>query len=285
MLRGTSRRVEVHCWGGLGSQLFALALIYDLQLRFPRRSFVLVLHSSGVTRRAQEISSLPFAPAYEFQDDFKLVDTLTQFSSKRSIFRRFIKELLLRIGFLAEANDDSGYAHVKPWVRQIRGHYSRRLISLDFIRLLDSHLQARYGLAFKSPSAISVHYRLGDLLHLSEKSPIEPERLAKEIYRAQTIYPGTTILYSDSAQEAKVLLGSFGVNALEIPSSSSPFEVLNFAKSSEFFIGTSSKISYWVVLLRMIKNSSQFSSMPDTDKINLEPLFESGHCQSINYYS
>lgn len=285
MLRGKSRRVEVHCWGGLGSQLFALALIYDLQMRFPRRNFVLVLHSNGVTRRAQEISSLPFIPAYEFRDDFKLLDTSTQFSSKRSIVRKFIKKLMLRIGFLAEANDDSDYAHVKPWVRQIRGHYSRRLISLDFIRLLDSHLLARYGSEFKSPSAISVHYRLGDLLHLNEKSPIKPARLAREIYRAQAIYPGTTTLYSDSAQEAKALLGSLGLNALEIPSSSSPLDVLNFAKSSEFFIGTSSKISYWVVLLRIIKNNSQISSMPDSDKINLEPLLEFGHCQSINYYS
>ncbi len=277
--------MEVHCWGGLGSQLFALALIYDLQFRFPRRSFVLVLHSSGVTRRAQEISSLPFAPAYEFRDDFKHVGTLTQFSSKKRIFRRFTKELLLRIGFLAEANDDSGYASIKPWVRQIRGHYSRRLISLDFIRLLDSHLQDRYESDFISPFAISVHYRLGDLLHLNEKSPIKPERLAKEICRTQTFYPGPTILLSDSVKEAKVLLESLGVNALEIPSSNSSFEVLNFAKSSEFFIGTSSKISYWVVLLRIIKNGSQFSSMPDSDKVNLEPLLEFDDFQKINYYS
>lgn len=285
MLRGKDRKVQVHCWGGLGSQLFALALIYDLQVRFPQKNFLLILHSNGVTRRTQEISSLPFVPAYEFQDDFVVADRMSESTARAKTFRIFARKVLLMLGFLAEANDDSGYASVRPWVRQIRGHYSRRLISLDFVRLLDSYLEKQFRSEIKSPYALSVHYRLGDLLNLNEKNPIKPERLAKEICHAQVIYPGTAILYSDSAQEAKLFLSSLGIKKLEISSGNSSFEVLKFAQSSEYFIGTSSKISYWVVLLRAIKKSSQFSLMPATDKSNLEPLVNSDGRQLIEYYS
>ncbi len=284
MLRGTGRRVEVHCWGGLGSQLFALALIYDLQLRFPRRSFVLVLHSSGVTRRAQEISSLPFAPAYEFQDDFKPVGTLTQFSSRRSIFRRFAKELILRIGFLAEANDDSSYSKVKPWVRQFRGHYSQRQISADFIQLLDSHLDKYSGFDSDIQSKVSIHYRLGDLLHLDEKGPIPPQRLAKEIARVHTLFPGEAVLKSDSLIEAQAMLAPHLVNPVNYCHTASTLEVMYRGMSAVYFIGTSSKISYWIILLRMVRRSPSIGSMPESDKTNLDSLFEKGIYGAVHYY-
>ncbi len=284
MLRGTGRRVEVHCWGGLGSQLFALALIYDLQLRFPRRIFVLVLHSSGVTRRAQEISSLPFAPAYEFQDDFKVVDTSTQFSSKRSIIRKFIKKLLLRIGFLAEANDDSSYSKVKPWVRQFRGHYSRRQISADFIQSLDSYLDNYFGFDSDIQSKVSIHYRLGDLLHLDEKGPIPPQRLAKEISRVHNLFPGEVALKSDSLIEAQALLAPYLVNPVNYFHAASTLEVMYRGRSAAYFIGTSSKISYWIILLRMVRRSPSIGSMPDSDKTNLDPLFEKGMYGEVHFY-
>lgn len=284
MFRGGKREIEVHCWGGLGSQLFALALIYDLELRFPRRSFALILHSSGVTRRTQEISDFPFLPKIRLKDDFQTQGKLAKNLSARGILRRFVRVILLRLGFVADANESTGYLAIKPWVRQIRGHYSRREISPDFIRLLDSHLESQVGPGSVPPCAVSVHYRLGDLLHLTEKNPIVPVRLAAEISRVQASFPGITSLHSDSLKEAGVLLAPYGIKFTTCGSTSSSVEVLSCAKSADYFIGTSSKISYWVVLLRFFKRGAEGISMPETDKVNLEPLVGHSYFSEINYY-
>ena len=67
-------KLRIHCWGGLGSQLYAVALIYDLLKRFPKRKITLYLHTSGATRRHSEIEGI--ADIFEIKqvDDFKTSD-------------------------------------------------------------------------------------------------------------------------------------------------------------------------------------------------------------------
>ena len=50
-----SLTLRVHCWGGLGSQLFALAHAYELRKKFPKRKIMLFLHTSGVSERFSEL--------------------------------------------------------------------------------------------------------------------------------------------------------------------------------------------------------------------------------------
>jgi hypothetical protein len=51
-------KLRVHSWGGLGSQLFVLAFIYDLRKKFPKKKILLVHHTSGVSRRLFELDSI-----------------------------------------------------------------------------------------------------------------------------------------------------------------------------------------------------------------------------------
>jgi hypothetical protein len=125
---------------------------------------------------------------------------------------------------------------------------------------------------------------LGDLLHLTEKKPIAPVRLANEISRVQASFPGITSLHSDSLKEAGVLLAPYRIKFTTCGSTSSSVEVLRCGKSADYFIGTSSKISYWVVLLRFFKRGAEGISMPETDKVNLEPLVGHSYFSEINYY-
>ncbi len=56
--------LRVHCWGGLGSQLFALAHAYELHKKFPNRKILLLMHTSGVSER---FSELDFLGDFEFE--------------------------------------------------------------------------------------------------------------------------------------------------------------------------------------------------------------------------
>ena len=51
--------IRVHCWGGLGSQLYALSTAYDLKIKYPKRKIKLVLHTGGVTKRVSELDFIP----------------------------------------------------------------------------------------------------------------------------------------------------------------------------------------------------------------------------------
>ena len=62
--------IKIHCWGGIGSQLFTLALALDLNKRYPKRPIKFIFHTGGVTRRSLEIDFLPEKFRYEVKDDF-----------------------------------------------------------------------------------------------------------------------------------------------------------------------------------------------------------------------
>jgi len=55
MIRYWVPPIRVHCWGGLGSQLFGWSLYEDLQIRYPSRRIHVYLHQGGVTQRPSEI--------------------------------------------------------------------------------------------------------------------------------------------------------------------------------------------------------------------------------------
>ena len=61
--------IKIHIWGGLGSQLYALALKIDLQKKFKTRKVVLVFHNSGVTRRDAELGSAFPHLTHRFRQD------------------------------------------------------------------------------------------------------------------------------------------------------------------------------------------------------------------------
>lgn len=275
---------EVHCWGGFGSQLFAVALIYDLKLRFPNRQYRLVLHSSGVTKRVPEIISLPFPIEFRVVDDFSSGSESGILSRLRNIFKSVARRLALSTGVVASADNDREYQNIKSWAKQIRGHYSRRSISHQFLIDLEAGLDNQVWKDSLSPYNLSVHYRLGDLLSLAEKAPIDNYRLAKEITRVQENHPGKITLFSDSPNVALELLGRYGIESDITRSNSKTIDVLNIARQSNYFVGTSSKISYWIICLRKLRGNIANSSMPASDLANLTPLIGEEAAKAVTYY-
>ncbi|NDB85007.1 MAG: hypothetical protein EB127_20245, partial [Alphaproteobacteria bacterium] len=76
--------------------------------------------------------------------------------------------ILLFSGILARANSDKELNRLKPWVLEVRGHYAD--VQVNDIEL--SRLRTLMGIDLEGTeiNCCSVHYRLGDLIHLESKS-------------------------------------------------------------------------------------------------------------------
>jgi hypothetical protein len=259
--------LRVHIWGGLGSQLFAMALAFELQRKFPKRQLLLVLHSSGVTKRAPEICGLFPEFNYLEVDDFSSRhshDSRTSKNSLKSIFIRFARKWSICIGVLAEENDGRT-RKVRKWTFSVRGHYFHRQIDQEFLVLLGSRLEDYLKVdTDKYLGDTILHYRLGDLLELSNKTYIDPKRIAKVLSRESE--EAQVRIFSDSPEKAISLLRDFSPDLnLESEDLKTPSAIWA-AAHSETFVGTSSKISYWVLLLRFLYKPQAKNFMPNEDK-------------------
>lgn len=256
--------VRIHAWGGLGSQLFAVALAEEFTASFPKRSLTIVLHTGGVTRRLPEVTELFPHFEYQYEEDFQLrkVSSAEAPNLPKYAFKGIVKNILVSIGFLTECNDNVSIEKLRPWVLSIRGHYSYRVISADFLRQLGARTLTLSNLdlaEFKEDCAL--HYRLGDLLTLSEKNPISAFRLASEyeLINRQIQFPKLTV-FSDSPAEVLSRLTPLipdKVKVLDIPTT----QVIASSVCSRYFIGTSSKVSFWIAAIRSVVHGNR-SALP-----------------------
>lgn len=276
--------LKIHVWGGLGSQLFAIALAFRLTDRFPKRKRVIVLHSSGVTRRSPEVVDL--FPEFEYivVDDFSRRSShdsrIRRKSPKRWIIR-FGKLLALHLGLWAEENDGKS-KRVRLWTLSVRGHYLHRPVSEVFIRELVSRLEANANSShiFLELEA-AVHYRLGDLLELSNKKPINSFRINQVLRGLENIKVINVL--SDSPEKAVSLLEDSSKNFSLCVLNLNTLETLIIASKCKLFVGTSSKISYWITLIRSTMSYGNSTYMPneDADLLNLI----SPNSNSVKFYS
>jgi hypothetical protein len=261
----------VHIWGGLGSQLYAWALLVSLQEKFPRRKITAVFHNGGVTLREPELEP------YLHEFDKAVVQDYRNGLEGNYLtrYRNYLKEIgfgLLRIpfrllGFIASADNDDEFSKVKPWVVSLRGHYSNRRIS----RSVASRIENTF---FREPisrngqyslEGIAVHFRLGDLLHLGNKEPLKIENLALGIQKANAFMSkrGSAIsICSDSLDTAKSSLEKQFPNEDFVRVHLAPRETINFLRGVSCFVGTPSKISEWVTIFRVNSGNSLVNFLP-----------------------
>lgn len=264
--------IRVHVWGGFGSQLFALIAAWRISERFKYRRIRLIFHTSGVTERVRE---LPHHWLMDFliQEvrDFELSKKGapdSQTSQTKGKFVNLIPELLVRCGFLNRANSNQDFKVLKPWVCEIRGHYSGFLLE-------DSEIANLMNLIlFESPvptnDEISIHYRLGDLLSLSNKTYIKPSRINCILADMCESYV-PTVIYSDSdAQKLSKVLGREFQNRLVSFAQLSPIDTIRLCVNSSFFVGTNSKISLWIAIFR--STHGRISAIPKelSEQLNSE---------------
>jgi hypothetical protein len=267
--------LRIHSWGGLGSQLFAVAVASRLNLK-SRRRVRIVLHTGGVTRRLPEICDLYPEFDYQLVDDFSVVDFHGNSIeiNRRTELKAYIKPLILALKLIVEPNVESDFKRIKPWTSSLRGHYSYLTITSDFLQEFSQILSSKYPvLPNHELRSCSIHVRLGDLLSLAEKGPIDPNRIMGELARKRENDRELKIaFYSDSLKEVLDYLPNsreFMPSFRDVPVLQAMAECAN----SEEFIGTSSKISFWIIALRANVHA-RHSSIPRENLSQFQNLWK-----------
>ena len=284
-------RLNIHCWGGLGSQLFAMAIAYELSYLKLNREIRLVLHSSGVTLRESEISHLNLPFSVKSLSDFSPKtkdDKAPNYRIKRNLFNTSLVRLLEFFRIIVFSGELS---KVMPWTVQLRGHYTNRRIPhrvlIDIHSLFESSVVPVLS-NHEEKSVTAMHYRLGDLVFLSNKSFIDPSRIAGAldfILRDREDSRKEVTVYSDTIETAESKLKSINSNFDFTFKSKSTWETIYDLVRFENFISTNSKIGIWVVLFRSLGESKGMSLVPKELQIALELEIENKNfLTKIHYY-
>jgi hypothetical protein len=271
-------KIKVHCWGGLGSQLFAWATAEQILQRYPKKNVVLVLHTGGVTKRKSDIDFLSNKFELVYKDDYKpIYNSQRTLLGKRQPIIRILKNLLSRVSLVYTSDDFTDIKNLKPWTLSIRGHYTNIFLPKEIIKLMITQIPDLkiYDSNFLDALSLNmgIHYRLGDLLELEDKTYIEPIRLVRQIKDLVSLIDFDTItLYSDDIKSAKKMLDKF-LNFELIYCDKEIWETLIELCSSKYFIGTNSKISIWATLFRITLGTECQNYLPYAMKDNIEIIF------------
>lgn len=250
--------LRIHTWGGLGSQLFGVALAIDLMEKFPRRKIIIKHHSSGVSQRSLEVERLFPEFKFSYKDDYRpkapggtIGLYMKPFRTKLFYLVRVAANFL---GFVSFCNTNLHFHQIRAWTFSIRGHYSHRKIKVSTLKAIYSKIDLTSIISRKHQ--LVIHYRLGDLTDLDNKSEVSINRLkrAMGILSSQKTIDSVSLL-SDSPEMAKIRIesiarGDFKVTALDANAQDS----ILIASKSNFFLGTNSKLSVWAALFRLINN-------------------------------
>ncbi len=283
--------IRVHIWGGLGSQLYAWALLISLKERFPHRELEAVFHNGGVTQRESELNSYMAGIRKDFVRDYVNI-------SHNSLLTRFCSQLgalisgALRfpfkfLGLVAQANTNNEFGSLKPWVISLRGHYSKRTILPDVSSLISKEFFHHVSISDNNyrNSELAIHFRLGDLLHLETKKPLEVQSLVTGLRHARNSLSNADseiIVCSDSIDIATSMLGACFPDAKFAPAQLPPRETVFLLTQASKFVGTPSKISEWVAVFRVHGGENQITWLPRQMESHMSRIL--GETQLIHYF-
>ena len=243
MMQRPSGNLRIHIWGGLGSQLFALATALDLRFNTRHKNVTLVLHNGGVTLRESEIDTLAEDFPVERISDF-MEPTRFPYESKNYSLRKVASKLFNYMGVI-ESLDSRKYPF--NWAISLRGHYTyRRINEMALLEIVQRMMKISpsFGEPVKQSTAIGIQYRLGDLEFLSTKHFVEPLRILNVLDKLSNNH---VHVYSDSLDSARDKLKLAEASFFDL----SAIETISNLISYREFIGTNSKISQWIVLFRL----------------------------------
>ena len=256
-------KIRVHSWGGFGSQLNAIALAHELRNRFPKRKIEILMRTGGVHSATFELEDLKlndFIITNLKIRDKNVVSEDNESNFKLGKLKSLLKYGLYKSGLYSSCNSQNDLKSLKPWVLTIRGSYNFYPSDSFFDYLIKKlniepdNLYSRYNL---------IHYRLGDLITLQTKRPIEEEVIAEQVKQLylSTLNPKFCVISSDPGIAQKKF------SEFNLPYEidflyTKPSDVLKFGLSSFSFIGTNSKMSIWVVMLRL-HSKVGFNHLPE----------------------
>ena len=276
--------LRIHTWGGLGSQLFAVALLKDVQKASPKRKVTIFLHTGGVTRRIPEVVDLFPEISFRYIDDFSSQEggSNPRLRNLRSNFSPLLKALLSFFKITLSCDDDASFKKIRVWTRSIRGHYSYRTIKPVFLEILNGRLENISQSNWINEGVCSIHYRLGDLLHLENKGPLAPKAVLGELDRLSKLSNFNEVeLFSDSPSRALELLKLSGQQRISAPDVGT-ISVFARAIQAESFLGTSSKVSFWIAGIRSVVFGKK-SSIPSRNKREIAGILHNDF-KDISFY-
>lgn len=250
--------LRVNSWGGFGSQLFTAHMILRVQQLYPSRRIKVVIHTSGVTRRIPEFNFEKLGVKMIQVDDFKRAVMANQVfgSSTFSILRlkevakRCLWLFLIWTRFLQMGNTEQTFNSMRWWTLSFRGHYSKLKFDESALGSLHKIIFDAHYINLKHKYFLVIHYRLGDLLNLAEKEPIDPERVGKLVLYFRENFKQAIILTDSSLID----LASYLENSKELKflntANYNPVETLKLCISADEFVGTNSKLSIWAMAFR-----------------------------------
>ena len=277
--------LRVHSWGGFGSQLFTAYVVLKLQKQFPNRRIKVVIHTSGVTRRISEFDFETLGVKMIQVEDYRATEAqnvkykahVSYSYNLSQAIRRHLYQILQRLRLVQSATTDLSFNLISIWTLSIRGHYTRLSLDKSLVECLHDALFLKESPFITQKNALVVHYRLGDLLSLDEKQPINVDRIEGVLHelRVQTNH---LVLLSDSneAELAEFLKNSMILKFCK-PSNYGPSKTLRFCIDAESFIGTGAKISLWAAIFRYFVHEKE-SFLPT------ELNWSSGNGLKANWY-
>jgi hypothetical protein len=261
-------KLQIHCWGGFGSQLFAWFKAYKILDSYPNRQIVLVFHTSGVTERPLELNlnfpSINVQQVHDFNLHVSSEPLRNNLQIISALCSRKFKKALEVLGFVIF---DDGDSRVKSWTLQIRSHYSHEEIPKEtFLRFLEI-LKIQIGESENEEANLpAIQYRLGDLVSIADKSPISPDRFSHFLERLDAV-----MVFTDSPELVEDLFQE--IPNLEICAvNAEPWETILVCAQRGEFLGTNSKLSIWIAILRAICTPELKTWMPKELSSNIKVL-------------
>lgn len=194
----------------------------------------------------------------------------------------YFKRILSKLGLVVDLS--KGYKQLRWWTLSVRGHYKYLPISLNVFQQILNGLDRRLNSTSSSPikNALVVHYRLGDLIGL--KAIIPESDLVSAVNSNITDSCTSIMLYTDSTDMVHHFPHS--INGRLVMILDDPIrEMFENALNARIFVGTDSKISFWLTYLRLAKDRYSTNVMPKAFKSELDiTLGDSTNYQNLRFY-
>jgi len=244
--------IKVNCWGGYGSQLNAVATAFDLQLKFPFRRVIIFIRTGGIHEAQFELKDLDLNEFNFIEKKIittQLIKNSRKSNSKFFKFRQILTQSLNKIGFYSICESRNIFNSLKPWIISLRGSYNY-YPSPDFIEFLNKKLINKKYQSYSEHNFI--HFRLGDLITSETKSPLSEHLIFDQICKIEN--KSDLYILSANPDIAKEKFEPYHLKFKTHFLKTLPDDVLYYGVCGNSFIGTNSKISLWVVILRLNLN-------------------------------
>jgi hypothetical protein len=187
-------------------------------------------------------------------NDFHKIDNEyeNQIKLKRNKLKALLKKFLYHFNFIVLANSNLEFNKVRLWTVSTRGHYFNREVTASFYSYLLKHIGVEKNPIKHYQFEIAIHYRMGDLLTLGTKSITPTSKIMNAIRQAKNdidIDFDITV-YSDSPEIAQETLFRAGLTNGFVVRDLPTIDVIRACIGADYFIGTSSKVSLWIVNIR-----------------------------------